>query len=438
MRRNKLSKGLFRLISLVVLLVLVVVGVSLEITRAAPYWWNTDWQYRMKLTFDNSASNENLVNFPVLVQLTSAHSGFWTHINSSITANDTRDLRFVDTGDLTELYFEVEKIDYTSQDAVVWVNVPQIDTGSTTDFIYVYYGNAAAAQSAYHSASDVWDSNYLMVQHMNNEYFNDSTVNNNDGTNDGTSYVVGQMGEARSFNGSGNSVAWSDTAFNFDYDDSFTFHYWQKTAVGGDFPIAKGNSSNGYRVGTEGDGDISVFMKVSGASGQIRRRVDAFTGDDIWHHVVITYNGSRDVSGLKVYVDGSEPTTQGSGNGVNAGDSMATTFVFYLGRNSGSTKYWYAGALDEVRISNTARSADWIETSYINQNSPSNYYTVGSEEELVIAPGDASGDGVINNDDVAYIGNAIADVMEYDPACDANEDGNINAMDITQTELLAQ
>ncbi|MEA3488318.1 MAG: hypothetical protein U9R10_03585, partial [Euryarchaeota archaeon] len=36
--------------------------------------------------------------------------------------------------------------------------------------------------------------------------------------------------------------------------------------------------------------------------------------------------------------------------------------------------------IDEVRISDTARNADWIQTSYNNQNNPSSFYDVGAEE----------------------------------------------------------
>jgi hypothetical protein len=35
------------------------------------------------------------------------------------------------------------------------------------------------------------------------------------------------------------------------------------------------------------------------------------------------------------------------------------------------------GIIDEVRISNVARSADWITTEYNNQSNP-NFYSVGS------------------------------------------------------------
>ena len=68
--------------------------------------------------------------------------------------------------------------------------MPQIDAGSTTDFIYTYYGNPAATQSVYHSANDVWNSNFKMVQHLEEtsgtQY--DSTSNDNDGTKTGTGW----------------------------------------------------------------------------------------------------------------------------------------------------------------------------------------------------------------------------------------------------------
>jgi MSHA biogenesis protein MshQ len=39
-----------------------------------------------------------------------------------------------------------------------------------------------------------------------------------------------------------------------------------------------------------------------------------------------------------------------------------------------------AGVLDEVRLSNVARSADWIATGYANQSQPSAFYSVGVEQ----------------------------------------------------------
>ena len=46
---------------------------------------------------------------------------------------------------------------------------------------------------------------------------------------------------------------------------------------------------------------------------------------------------------------------------------------------SGSSGWW-EGSEDEVRVSNIARSAQWISTEYNNQNSPASFYSLGIEE----------------------------------------------------------
>ena len=38
------------------------------------------------------------------------------------------------------------------------------------------------------------------------------------------------------------------------------------------------------------------------------------------------------------------------------------------------------GMMDEIRISNTNRNAEWISTEYNNQNNPNSFYIVGPEE----------------------------------------------------------
>ena len=43
------------------------------------------------------------------------------------------------------------------------------------------------------------------------------------------------------------------------------------------------------------------------------------------------------------------------------------------------------GLIDEVRVSSTARSADWVATEYSNQSSPGTFYSL-SPESQVIAP----------------------------------------------------
>ena len=58
---------------------------------------------------------------------------------------------------------------------------------------------------------------------------------------------------------------------------------------------------------------------------------------------------------------------------------------------------------------------------------------------MLNAPGDPSGDGVIDASDITYIEHIVVSDSEYalNNGCDANEDGKVNALDITMIELMA-
>jgi hypothetical protein len=56
------------------------------------------------------------------------------------------------------------------------------------------------------------------------------------------------------------------------------------------------------------------------------------------------------------------------------------TAKFWLGsQNTEETYYNAEAALDEARVSDVARPADWILAEYNNQNDPSAFYAVGEE-----------------------------------------------------------
>ncbi len=65
----------------------------------------------------------------------------------------------------------------------------------------------------------------------------------------------------------------------------------------------------------------------------------------------------------------------------------SNTYTYFLGvgytaswaGGNGGWLYWN-GALDEVRVSKTARSPGWIQTEYNNQSSPATFLTEGVQE----------------------------------------------------------
>ena len=354
----------------ILIFILFVTGMTRIAFAPSETWWNSAWAYRIKLTFDNSASGENLIDFPVMVNLAGAGSDFWTHV-----ATDYRDLRFIDDDATTELYFEIEYWNYGDQEASVWVQVPQIDAGSTTDFIYVYYGNAGASESTYHSAADVWDSNFMMVQHLEETSgtVTDSTSQDNDGTPNGgvTQDATGKIAGGDDFDGSDDYISISD-ADSLDFGTgSFSYMFWlYSEATSTQYVFDKkggtlGQTPAGYKLGISTD--PTKCFSVALADGSTNVRIDtgdhASWGGSVW--AMFTVVVDRTQQKMFVYVNGDEITkSAGIGSVVDVSNSLD----LIVGKRQDTGANYFNGKLDEIRVSDTARSADWVKASYLSMN----------------------------------------------------------------------
>jgi hypothetical protein len=410
-----LNKRILWFLPLILILVSLLSSAFPPSVKADPGWYNTGWAHRKKITINFAQVAGSLSNFPVMVNLTT-DAGL-----AAYAQDDGDDILFTAADEVTKLSHDIEKFNGTTGQLVAWVKVPALSATVNT-VIYMYYGNSSAASQR--DANGTWDSNEMMVQHMGDAVFTDSTVNHNNGTNTGTSDIAGQAGQARSFNGSSNSVNWSATSFNYNYSNTFTLDFWLKTGTYGGYLISKGDANDGYSVTIESDGDITVYLRATGNSHVISKRVNANVKDNAWHHVVITYDGSRSVNGLLVYADGSQPTTQSSTNTVVSGDSMTTTFCPYLGRKS-NTASWYTGSLDEVRISNSVRSAAWTTTEFRNEKNPGTFYSLSAEENVPVLPAVTTDNATLVEETTATLhGTLVSDGGE---ACSYRFEYDINS-----------
>ena len=80
--------------------------------------------------------------------------------------------------------------------------------------------------------------------------------------------------------------------------------------------------------------------------------------DSAWHYVVLTFDGST----IKLYKDGELVDSTG-GSGITTNNDKLKIGDFMT------------GTLDEIRVSNTARAAGYINTTYNNTNSPTTFAT---------------------------------------------------------------
>ena len=117
--------------------------------------------------------------------------------------------------------------------------------------------------------------------------------------------------------------------------------------------IDKGQSAYSLQFHPDGT-DIYGYINGNAVTSNI---------DTEWHYVVLTYDGAN----IKLYKDGALVDSKEHSDPIQTNE-LHLNLAEYL-----------TGTIDEVRISNIARSAAWINTTYQNTNNPATFATFGTQ-----------------------------------------------------------
>jgi len=183
----------------------------------------------------------------------------------------------------------------------------------------------------------------------------------------------GRIGQAASFDGK-NFIQFSGDIAGFDsygagrgaigandptvtYDDGYTMAAWiYPTAPNGaivtrDEDIVEPNG-HGFNLR---DGRIEYDYVTKWVDEGIRLRTQKTIALNEWHHVALTYTGSRWASGVKIYVDGEDQALEIMLDDVNSQGAVKREPLRIGG--GGGVDNRFRGSLDDVRIYNRALSA---------------------------------------------------------------------------------
>jgi len=325
-------------------------GVSYEKVDWA--WWNASYAYRNQINCTLMADNVPLV--------INGSSGFTLGGYNQIVWTYCR-------GNNTYLYYN----NYSNY----------VVANETTQLpMEIEFGNMTS-----YTPTSVWDSNYKAVYHMNgtSTTINDSTSNGKNGTKLASgepAEVNGKIGKAQSGDGSNDYISLG-TASAMRQSSAITYDFWAYyNGVGGNSPMGVGGQ------GGQGYGGVLVYpttfyyhwTPTTPASDTALNSSGSWGSS--WHHFVFTMNYAT--GSYAMYVDGVAKTT----SITQAVSSYAPTTYFSEGRTDylnaryvNSLSYWN-GSLDEIRISNTPRSATYINQTYQNAMGTLGFGTLSSEE----------------------------------------------------------
>jgi len=194
---------------------------------------------------------------------------------------------------------------------------------------------------------------------------NDYSGNGNDGTdNTSAGFGSGRIGsDSKDFDGTDDNVtAPDDTVYDFAYNEAFTVSVWFQTSnTGQQDPIGKrdhNNNQEGWELETADD----IRFLIGDGSNIIRRIVSDDPVDGTWHHVAVSYDGSVDVSGITINLDGGSTTTSSTTNG-SLGSGVQNAAKLHIGSRNNNTNY-YSGLMDDVRIYSRELSSTEINHLY--------------------------------------------------------------------------
>ncbi len=320
------------------------------------------WRHKTKITFHGYDRPETLVNFPALV----VFDGSVTGLDYSQFVSPTgSDLRFTDANATTLLSYEIDRWD-PSGTSLVWVQVPRLASGE--DHVWAYWGNPAAVKPpAYTTDGTTWSAGYAGVWHLGERQAvrRDSTARANHAKPEhGVNQTAGRIGGADLFDGEDDMLTLVRPLSIGSTSNTVTA--WVKVPKAGTVGLAAnervGIVLGNFRSAPNSNWELHAKgeMRLFWNGGQIDQHGSTDLRDETWHHLAWTRDTRRDE--CRLYIDGRlEKTIKGAG-----ADVTFTTPHKIGGDNRGNPPNFH-GALDEVRVSEVARSGDWLWACWRNQ-----------------------------------------------------------------------
>jgi len=343
---------------------LVLLCTLLPACSFAATWWNNDWKYRKEIGFDLSPAGADVAgtvqDVPVLVRLSLANFSYFND-----TKPDGSDFRVVGGDDKTPLKFHFDKYDAQNQMALLWVRVPQITGASKTEKIFAYYGNPDAPSAA--DIAGTYDASQVLVLS-----FGDGTgtpidltaYKNNPGASTVELTPASLIGGGAKFAGKESVIVPATPSLRLLPNQGFTASAWVRAEHAQQAVVFALNDQARQLALLIDGARFAARATMSGAPATVTQAADFSLGQ--WHHVALTAAAGK----LTLYVDGaavgSAPVTLEEIGGT-----------FSIGAANGAQ--FLTGDVDEVEVSKTARSADWIKAAARAEGMDANLVLYGAD-----------------------------------------------------------
>ncbi len=360
------------------------------------------WGFSGNLTINTSGdTTTSCLGFPLLVRLTS------TNFDFNQARDSGQDIRF-SKSDGTRLPYQIERWDKAGTVAEIWVKVDTVFGNNASQYIRMHWGKSGVTSRSNGGGVFGTSNRFSGAWHLGEEgnaTALDATTAGNHGTVSGfttSSDVTGAIGIARDFNGSstGGDYLQINNALLKNAlsagSKKATVSCWVRADATSfaKMIVWEGNSAaNGWggeeevhlvfgRMNSTATYSNYVNLFVCNATNYENggNPVDAYYSySDVsgWHYLTATIdNSTAGAPAATIYIDGVSRHTDAGGFTPNFSNYNTNT---RFGRPGADTRY-LDGKLDEVSISDTTRSADWIRLCYETQRPNAGVVTCDSAD----------------------------------------------------------
>jgi|LSQX01.1.fsa_nt_gb hypothetical protein len=341
-----------------------------------------DWAYKMPITFPTYAPSSSLANFPVLVAFDEENMGSGFSYDT-FASPDAADLRFATSDGMTELPYEIEQWN-TNGTSFVWVRIPELSAATE---IAAYWGNPNASPAAYTSDGTVWSEGFRAVWHFgdNNSTLDvaDSSANQYHAVNSSATAGIGKAGGGVALSGYWQYLSIGPSSRYIPANNApTTVSLWllpteiqDKQYEHRAFSIAKNGSASALIIGADASQSNSrkFFYFRGNASGiSTPMYTSGEAALNTWTHVASVFDGQAH----RIYVNG-----ELAGGPITDSLVSGSADIARIGAAATADGKWFKGRMDEVRVSSSARSPEWIWAEYATMNSPADFAQCGAVVE---------------------------------------------------------
>lgn len=168
--------------------------------------------------------------------------------------------------------------------------------------------------------------------------------------------VTGMIDSAAEFDG--DAVLELADQIDFERTDAFTYAAWVKPSNSPACVISKMDDANSTRgidlVIRKGRAIVHLIHKWNGNAIQVVAQTPIRSGQ--WQHICVTYDGSSQAAGVRIYFDGEQQPTESRNDSLT--ETIRTDQPLRIGRRSTSAALM--GMIDEVAIYDRELAADEV------------------------------------------------------------------------------